>query len=49
MRERGRDRARQFSWERTATATRAVYQRAYSTAKPATRQAPGEQPVEIAR
>lgn len=49
MREHGALRARQFSWERTATATRAVYQRAHTAAKHAMAKAAGEQPVEIAR
>ena len=49
MRQQGRDRARQFSWEQTATATRAVYQRAHAARKPAVVQASGEQPAEIAR
>jgi glycosyltransferase involved in cell wall biosynthesis len=49
MRQQGSERARQFNWERTATATRAVYQRAHTAAKPAIQQAAGEQSVEISR
>jgi glycosyltransferase involved in cell wall biosynthesis len=49
MRQQGADRARQFGWERTATATRAVYQRAHTAAKPAIQQTAGEQSVEISR
>jgi len=49
MRAQGLDRARQFSWERTAIATRSVYQRAYTATKPAVAHESGEQPVEIAR
>ncbi len=49
MRQQGLHRAQQFSWERTATATRAVYQRARNATQPALSQAAGEQPVEIAR
>ncbi len=49
MRAQGRDRARQFSWERTAIATRSVYQRACTATKPAVARECGEQPVEITR
>ncbi|MHB8644210.1 MAG: glycosyltransferase family 4 protein [Thermomicrobiales bacterium] len=48
-RQQGRDRARQFSWEQTAIATRAVYQRARTATKRAVARESGEQPVEIAR
>jgi glycosyltransferase involved in cell wall biosynthesis len=49
LRQRGRDRARQFSWGRTATATRAVYQHVQTATKPAMMQAAGEQSAEITR
>lgn len=49
MRAAGLRQAAQFSWERTATATRAVYQRALDATVPARVQAAGEQPVEMAR
>ncbi len=49
MHQQGLDRARQFSWERTAVATRSVYQRALQAIHPAVVRASGEQPVEIAR
>lgn len=49
MRAQGLDRARQFSWERTAIATRSVYQRARTAAKPALARESGEQPVESTR
>ena len=49
MRQQGLDRARQFSWERTATATRAVYQRAHAARNSVVAQSSGEQPMEIAR
>lgn len=49
MSQQGHDRARQFGWERTATATRTVYQRAHNATKPAMVQASGDQPVEITR
>ncbi len=49
MRAQGFARARQFSWERAAIATRAVYQRAGMATRPGMAQASGEQPVEIAR
>jgi len=49
MRAQGFDRAQQFSWERTAIATRSVYQHARTAAKPAMARESGEQPVEIIR
>ncbi|MDQ6604219.1 MAG: glycosyltransferase family 4 protein [Chloroflexota bacterium] len=49
MRQQGLDRARQFSWERTALATRSVYQRAHQATQPVSVHLSGEQPVEIAR
>jgi glycosyltransferase involved in cell wall biosynthesis len=49
LRQQGCDRTRQFSWERTATATCAIYQRARTATKPAMMQASGEQPAEIIR
>jgi len=49
LRQRGLDRARHFSWERTALATRAVYQHARAATQPTTLRAAGEQPAEIAR
>ncbi len=49
MRQQGLDRARQFSWERTALATRSVYQRALAATQPAALRSSGEQPMETAR
>jgi glycosyltransferase involved in cell wall biosynthesis len=48
LRERGVRRAAQFTWERTATATSAVYQRAVRMPEPAS-MATSEQPMEVAR
>lgn len=46
---RGRERAAHFTWERTATATYAVYQQAARTREQAASAVSGEQPMEIAR
>jgi glycosyltransferase involved in cell wall biosynthesis len=49
LRERGLRRAAQFTWERTATATYAVYQQAMRTRARAASALTSEQPMEIAR
>jgi len=49
MREQGINHARQFSWDRTAVATRAVYQRARNAVQPVVVQSTGDQPMETAR
>lgn len=49
LRSRGLRRAAHFTWERTATATRAVYQQAVDAREPATAAVAGEKPMEIAR
>lgn len=49
LHERGIRRAGQFTWERTATATSAVYQRAMQARERAASAMVREQPVEIAR
>jgi glycosyltransferase involved in cell wall biosynthesis len=49
LRERGLRRAAQFTWERTATATYAVYQQAMRTRARAASALTSEQSMEIAR
>jgi len=49
MREQGINHARQFSWDRTAVATRAVYQRARNAVQPVVVQSTGDQPMETVR